>query len=66
MINQILYDWTGLGDHERLALLCSVRCDCDDGRFAQRMDLFEFGRGEHVLSLVCLELVRDLQLFQKP
>ena len=65
MIDQVLDDQAGLGDHERL-LQIRAR-DADDGRFAQRVDLLEFWVGQHFGgALVGFQVVGDVQLFQEP
>lgn len=41
--------------------------DGHDGGFSQGMDLFEFGRGEHVLvAVVDLDLVVEVEFFEEP
>ena len=65
VVAQVLHDEGRLCKHDRLR---GTGCRDGDGRgLAERVDLLELGRGQHVLlAMVDLEVVRDLQLLQQP
>lgn len=65
MVDEVLDDETRLREDQGLGVGGAGR-DADEGRFAQRVDLFELGRREHVLPLVGFEAVADWELFEEP
>ncbi len=62
---EVLHDGAGLGDGVRGFLERGL--DADDGGFAERVDRFELGPGEHVLAAgVSAERVVQGELFEEP
>lgn len=64
MLDEILDDEARFREHQRRRR--AGRLDAHDGRFAQRVHLFQRGGREHGLALVGEQGVGMLELFEEP
>ena len=64
MINEILDDHPGFGEHERFG--SRLRLYGQNGGLAKRMDSFQLWGCQLILPFVCFNLILDFAFFQKP